>query len=40
MHGNTGRYRLRRMAEITELPLDDAGKRLAMLVELAVTEDG
>ena len=40
VHENTVRYRLRRMAEITELPLDDPGKRLAMLVELAVTEDG
>ncbi|TXI42174.1 MAG: PucR family transcriptional regulator [Mycobacterium sp.] len=39
VHENTVRYRLRRMAEITDLPLDDAGKRLAMLVELAVTED-
>lgn len=38
VHENTVRYRLRRMAEITDLPLNDPGKRLAMLVELAVLD--
>lgn len=40
VHENTVRYRLRRMVEITELPLDDPARRLAMIVELAVTDDG
>ncbi|BBY79488.1 helix-turn-helix domain-containing protein [Mycolicibacterium pulveris] len=35
VHENTVRYRLRKMAEITDLPLDDADKRLAMMIELA-----
>lgn len=39
VHENTIRYRLRRMAEITDLPLDDPGKRTAMTVELAATQD-
>ncbi len=38
VHENTVRYRLRRMAEITDLPLDDPDKRLAMTIELAVSE--
>jgi hypothetical protein len=38
VHENTVRYRLRKMAEITTLPLDDARKRLAMLIELAATD--
>jgi hypothetical protein len=38
VHENTVRYRLRKMAEITELPLDDARKRLAMMIELAATD--
>jgi DNA-binding PucR family transcriptional regulator len=38
VHENTVRYRLRKMAEITNLPLDDARKRLAMLIELAATD--
>ncbi len=38
VHENTVRYRLRKMAEIVELPLDDARKRLAMMIELAATE--
>jgi hypothetical protein len=38
VHENTVRYRLRKMAEITDLPLDDAGKRLAMMIELAAGE--
>jgi hypothetical protein len=37
-HGNTVRYRLRKMAEISNLPLDDARKRLAMMIELAATD--
>ncbi|WP_433868568.1 PucR family transcriptional regulator [Saccharopolyspora sp. CA-218241] len=39
VHPNTVRYRMRRMHQITELPLDDPDKRLAMLISLAV-EDG
>lgn len=35
VHENTVRYRLRKMAEITDLPLDDPDKRLAMTIELA-----
>jgi PucR C-terminal helix-turn-helix domain/GGDEF-like domain len=38
LHENTVRYRLRKMAEITNLPLDDARKRLAMMIELAATD--
>jgi hypothetical protein len=38
VHENTVRYRLRRMAEVTNLGLDDARKRLAMMIELAVTD--
>ncbi|MFG3437359.1 PucR family transcriptional regulator [Nonomuraea sp. NPDC047897] len=35
VHPNTVRNRLRRMSEITPLDLDDAGKRLAMIIMLA-----
>ena len=35
VHENTVRYRLRKMAELTPLQLDDARKRLAMMIELA-----
>jgi PucR-like helix-turn-helix protein/diguanylate cyclase with GGDEF domain len=35
VHENTVRYRMRKMAEVTDLPLGDARKRLAMMVELA-----
>ena len=38
VHENTVRNRLRKMAEITNLPLDDARKRLAMMIELAATD--
>ncbi|MGV0793572.1 PucR family transcriptional regulator [Mycolicibacterium sp. XJ1819] len=38
VHENTVRYRLRRMAEITDLRLDDPRKRLAMMIELAATQ--
>jgi hypothetical protein len=38
VHENTVRYRLRKMAEITNLPLDDAKKRLAMMIELAAID--
>ncbi|OBI28118.1 hypothetical protein A5711_02095 [Mycobacterium sp. E2238] len=38
VHENTVRYRLRKMAEITNLPLDNARKRLAMMIELAATD--
>ncbi|MFD0889956.1 helix-turn-helix domain-containing protein, partial [Streptosporangium algeriense] len=36
VHPNTVRYRLRRMAEITDLRLDVPEKRLAMIIALAV----
>lgn len=39
VHENTVRYRLRKMAEVTDLDLTDARKRLAMTVELAATDD-
>ncbi|WP_231750712.1 helix-turn-helix domain-containing protein, partial [Mycobacterium sp. NAZ190054] len=38
VHENTVRYRMRRMAELTELRLDDADKRFAMMIELAVLD--
>jgi len=38
VHENTVRYRLRKMNEITNLPLDDPKKRLAMMIELAATD--
>ncbi|MFG1929683.1 PucR family transcriptional regulator [Mycobacterium sp. NPDC048908] len=38
VHENTVRYRLRKMAEITNLPLDDAKKRLAVMIELAAAD--
>jgi hypothetical protein len=38
VHENTVRYRLRKMAEITTLSLDDPKKRLAMTIELAATD--
>jgi sugar diacid utilization regulator len=37
VHENTVRYRLRKMGETTDLQLDDATKRLAMMIELAAT---
>ena len=40
VHENTVRYRLRKMADITTLQLDDAKKRLAMMIELAATDPG
>ncbi|GAA3865907.1 helix-turn-helix domain-containing protein [Saccharothrix violaceirubra] len=39
VHQNTVRNRLRRMAEVTTLDLDDARKRLAMVIALAVADD-
>ena len=39
VHENTVRYRLRKMGEITELPLDDARKRVAMMIELAAIDE-
>ncbi len=39
VHENTVRYRLRKMTEVTHLPLNDARKRLAMMIELAATEN-
>jgi hypothetical protein len=39
VHENTVRYRLRKMAEVTHLQLDEPSKRLAMMIELAVTDD-
>jgi DNA-binding PucR family transcriptional regulator len=38
VHENTVRNRLRKMAEITNLELDDAKKRLAMMIELAASD--
>ncbi len=38
VHPNTVRYRMRRMAELTPLDLDDPDKRLAMIVSLAVED--
>jgi hypothetical protein len=38
VHENTVRYRLRKMNDITNLPVDDAKKRLAMMIELAATD--
>lgn len=35
VHENTVRYRLRKMAEVTAVDLDDPRKRLAMMIELA-----
>lgn len=34
VHENTVRYRLRKMAEVTVVDIDDARKRLAMMIEL------
>jgi len=39
VHQNTIRYRLRRMAEVTALGLDDPRKRLAMIIDLAAAGD-
>ncbi|KGI69619.1 helix-turn-helix domain-containing protein [Mycolicibacterium rufum] len=38
IHENTVRYRVRRMADLTDLRLDDADKRFAMMIELAVRD--
>ena len=38
VHENTVRYRLRKMAAITDLGLHDARKRLAMMIDLAATD--
>ncbi|HZU47089.1 MAG TPA: helix-turn-helix domain-containing protein [Mycobacterium sp.] len=38
VHENTVRYRLRKMAEITDLSLDDPNKRLAMMIEIAAID--
>src|SRR6476469_4440854 len=38
VHENTVRYRLRKMAEIANLQLGDAKKRLAMMIELAAID--
>ncbi|MCV7228049.1 PucR family transcriptional regulator [Mycolicibacterium komossense] len=39
VHENTVRYRLRKMSEVTDLGLDDARTRLAMMIELTATDD-
>jgi hypothetical protein len=39
VHENTVRYRLRKMAEVTDLELTDPQKRVAMMVELAATDE-
>lgn len=38
VHENTVRYRLRKMAEVTNLDLTDARKRMAMMIQLAASE--
>lgn len=38
VHENTIRYRMRKMAEITNLALGDARKRLAMMIQLAAID--
>ncbi len=38
VHENTVRNRLRKMAVVTDLGLDDPRRRLAMMIELAVTD--
>ncbi|MEQ0564888.1 helix-turn-helix domain-containing protein [Amycolatopsis sp. NEAU-NG30] len=40
VHPNTIRYRLRKMAEVTTLHLDVPAKRLAMIIELVVSDPG
>jgi hypothetical protein len=37
VHVNTVRNRLRKMSDVTSLDLDDAGKRVAMMIDLAAT---
>jgi hypothetical protein len=37
VHVNTVRNRLRKMSDLTSLDLDDAGKRVAMMIDLAAT---
>ncbi|MFE7799569.1 PucR family transcriptional regulator [Nocardia sp. NPDC057440] len=39
VHENTVRNRLRKMAEVTNLGLEDPRKRLAMMIELAITDN-
>jgi hypothetical protein len=39
VHENTVRYRLRKMSEVTDLRLDDARTRLAMMIELMAIDD-
>lgn len=39
VHENTVRYRLRKMIDLTQLDLADPRKRLAMMIELAATEE-
>lgn len=39
VHENTVRYRLRKMAEVTDLGLHDARARLAMMIEIAATDE-
>lgn len=39
VHENTVRYRLRKMTAVTTLDLQDPGKRLAMMIELAAIDD-
>ncbi|QGK72299.1 PucR family transcriptional regulator [Allosaccharopolyspora coralli] len=38
VHPNTVRYRMRKLAEVTEVDLEDPNSRLAMIIELAVGE--
>lgn len=38
MQEHTVRYRLRKLAEIIELPLDAVRRRLAMMIQLAAAD--
>ncbi|MGU3499625.1 PucR family transcriptional regulator [Mycobacterium sp. C31M] len=40
VHENTVRYRLRKMAEVTAVEVEDPRKRLAMMIELAALDRG
>ena len=40
VHENTVRYRLRKMAEVAAVQVDDPRKRLAMMIELATLDRG
>ncbi|MEV4128657.1 helix-turn-helix domain-containing protein [Nocardia sp. NPDC049707] len=39
VHPNTVRYRIRKMRQITDLDMDDPGKRIAMLIALSIRSE-